>query len=77
MFAKMSPVLLSITPILDQITRKNCDLNKEMKEAILKPRKSLVTFEPNKVIREFQTNVDSFGDLIFVALSHVEHKCPV
>jgi hypothetical protein len=52
---------------MDRITRKNCDLNKEMKEAILKPRNALVTFEPNKVIREFQTNVDSFGDLIFVA----------
>ena len=33
---------------IDRITRKNFDLNKEMKEAILQPRNSLVTFEPNK-----------------------------
>jgi hypothetical protein len=36
-----------------------------MKEAILQPRKLLVTFEPNKIISEFQTNVESFGDLTF------------
>ena len=47
---------------MDRITRKNSDLN-EVKEAILKPRKSLVTFEPNKFLCEFQTNVESFGDL--------------
>jgi hypothetical protein len=34
-----------------------------MKEAILQPRKSLVTFEPNKFLNEFQSNVESFGDL--------------
>jgi hypothetical protein len=48
---------------MGRITRKNCDLNKEMKEAILQPRKSLVTFEPNKFLNEFQSNVESFGDL--------------
>ena len=48
---------------MDRITRKNFDLDKEMKEAILQPRKSLVTFEPNKFLNEFQTNVESFGDL--------------
>ena len=48
---------------MDRITRKNCDLNKEMKEAILQPRKSLVTFEPNRFLNEFQSNVESFGDL--------------
>jgi hypothetical protein len=47
---------------MDRITRKNSDLNK-IKEAILKPRKSLVTFKPNKFLCEFQTNVESFGDL--------------
>jgi hypothetical protein len=47
---------------MDRITRKNSDLN-EIKEAIFKPRKSLVTFEPNKFLCEFQTNVESFGDL--------------
>jgi hypothetical protein len=35
----------------------------EMKEAILQPRNPLVTFEPNTFISEFQTNVESFGDL--------------
>jgi hypothetical protein len=34
-----------------------------MKEAILQPRKSIVTFEPNKFLNEFQANVESFGDL--------------
>jgi hypothetical protein len=34
-----------------------------MKEAILQPRNRLVTFEPNTFISEFQTNVESFGDL--------------
>ena len=48
---------------MDRITRKNFDLNKEMKEAILQPKRSLVTFEPNKFLSEFQTNVDFFGDL--------------
>jgi hypothetical protein len=48
---------------MDRITRKNFDLNKEMKEAILQPRNPLVTFEPNTFISEFQTNVESFGDL--------------
>jgi DNA-binding beta-propeller fold protein YncE len=48
---------------MDRITRKNFDLNKEMKEAILQPRNSLVTFEPNKFLCEFQANVESFGDL--------------
>jgi hypothetical protein len=48
---------------MDRITRKNFDLNKEMKETILQPRKSLVTFEPNKFLNEFQSNVESFGDL--------------
>jgi hypothetical protein len=48
---------------MDRITRKNSDLNKEMKEAILQPKRSLVTFEPNKFLSEFQTNVDFFGDL--------------
>ena len=48
---------------MDRITRKNFDLNKEMKEAILQPKRSLVTFEPNKCLSEFQTNVDFFGDL--------------
>ena len=48
---------------MDRITRKNFDLSKEMKEAILQPRKSLVTFEPNKFLCEFQANVESFGDL--------------
>jgi hypothetical protein len=47
---------------MDRITRKNSDLN-EIKEAILKPRKSLVTFESKKFLCEFQTNVVSFGDL--------------
>jgi transcriptional regulator with PAS, ATPase and Fis domain len=47
---------------MDRITRKNFDLNKEMKEAILQPRNSLVTFEPNKFLCEFQANVESFGD---------------
>jgi hypothetical protein len=41
---------------IDRITRKNFDLDKEMKEAILQPRNPLVTFE-------FQANVESFGDL--------------
>jgi hypothetical protein len=48
---------------MDRINRKNFDLNKEMKEAILQPKRSLVTFEPNKFLSEFQTNVDFFGDL--------------
>jgi hypothetical protein len=48
---------------MDRINRKNFDLNKEMKEAILQPRESLVTFEPNKFLCEFQANVESFGDL--------------
>ena len=48
---------------MDRITRKNSDLNKEMKETILQPKRSLVTFEPNKFLSEFQTNVDFFGDL--------------
>ena len=48
---------------MDRISRKNFDLNKETKEAILQPRKSLVTFEPNKFLNEFQANVESFGDL--------------
>jgi hypothetical protein len=48
---------------MDRITRKNYDLDKEMKEAILQPRKSLVTFETNKFLCEFQANVESFGDL--------------
>jgi hypothetical protein len=48
---------------MDRITRKNFDLNKEMKEAILQPKRSLVTFQPNKFLSEFQTNVDFFGDL--------------
>jgi hypothetical protein len=48
---------------IDRITRNNFDLNKEMKEAILQPRKSLVTFETNKFLNEFQANVESFGDL--------------
>ena len=48
---------------MDRIIQKNFDLNKEMKEAILQPRKSLVTFEPNKFLSEFQANVESFGDL--------------
>ena len=48
---------------MDRITRKNFDLNKEMKEAILQPRNLLVTFEPNKFLCEIQTNVESFGDL--------------
>jgi hypothetical protein len=34
-----------------------------MKEAILQPRKSIATFEPNKFLNEFQANVESFGDL--------------
>jgi hypothetical protein len=34
-----------------------------MKETILQPRNPLVTFEPNKFIRDFQTNVESFGEL--------------
>jgi hypothetical protein len=34
-----------------------------MKEAILQPRNPLVTFEPNTFISEFQTNVESSGDL--------------
>jgi hypothetical protein len=48
---------------IDRITRKNFDLNKEMKEAILQPRNPLVTFETNKFLCEFQANVESFGDL--------------
>ena len=48
---------------IDRITRKNFDLNKEMKEAILQPRDPLVTFETNKFLCEFQANVESFGDL--------------
>jgi hypothetical protein len=48
---------------MDRINRRNFDLNKEMKEAILQPRESLVTFEPNKFLNEFQANVESFGDL--------------
>ena len=48
---------------MDRITRKNFDLNKEMKETILQPRNSLVTFETNKFLCEFQANVESFGDL--------------
>jgi hypothetical protein len=35
---------------MDRITRKNSDLNKEMKEVILQPKRSLVTFEPNKFL---------------------------
>jgi hypothetical protein len=42
---------------------KNFDLDKETKEAILQPRNPLVTFEPNKFLSEFQSNVESFGDL--------------
>jgi hypothetical protein len=34
-----------------------------MKETTLQPRKSLVTFETNKFLCEFQANVESFGDL--------------
>jgi hypothetical protein len=45
---------------VDRITRKNFDLNKEMKEAILQPRNPLVTFETNKFLCEFQANVE-FG----------------
>jgi hypothetical protein len=48
---------------MDRITRKNFDLDKEMKEAILQPRNPLVTFETNKFLCEFQANVESFGDL--------------
>ena len=48
---------------IDRITRKNFDLNKDMKEAILQPRNPLVTFETNKFLCEFQANVESFGDL--------------
>jgi hypothetical protein len=48
---------------MDRITRKNFDLNKKMKEEILQPRESLMTFEPNKFLFEFQANVESFGDL--------------
>jgi len=48
---------------MDRITRKNFDLNKEMKETILQPRKSLVTFEPNKFLNEFQANVESLCHL--------------
>jgi hypothetical protein len=48
---------------MDRITRKNFDLDKETKEAILQPRNPLVTFEPNKFLSEFQSNVESFGDL--------------
>jgi hypothetical protein len=48
---------------IDRITRKNFDLNKEMKEAIVQPRNSLVTFETNKFLCEFQANVEYFGDL--------------
>ena len=48
---------------MDRITRKNFDLNKEMKETILQPRNPLVTFETNKFLCEFQANVESFGDL--------------
>ena len=48
---------------MDRITRKNYDLDKEMKEAILQPRNPLVTFETNKFLCEFQANVVSFGDL--------------
>jgi hypothetical protein len=48
---------------MDRITRKNFDLDKETKEAVLKPRKSLVTFEPNRFLCEFQTNVEYFGNL--------------
>jgi hypothetical protein len=48
---------------MDRITRKNFDLNKEMKEGILQPKESLVTFEPNKFLCEFQANVESFGVL--------------
>jgi hypothetical protein len=48
---------------IDRITRKNFDLNKEMKETILQPRDPLVTFETNKFLCEFQANVKSFGDL--------------
>jgi hypothetical protein len=50
---------------MDRITRKNFDLDKEMKEAILQPRNPLVTFETNKFLCEFQANVESFGDLTF------------
>ena len=48
---------------MDRITRKNFDLNQEMKETILQPRNPLVTFETNKFLCEFQANVESFGDL--------------
>jgi hypothetical protein len=34
-----------------------------MKEGILQPKESLVTFEPNKFLCEFQANVESFGVL--------------
>ena len=50
---------------MERITRKNFDLNKEMKEGILQPKESLVTFEPNKFLCEFQSNVESFGVLKF------------
>ena len=56
---------------MDRITRKNFDLNKEMKEAILQPKRSLVTFEPNKFLSEFQTNVDFFGDLTLDSVNFV------
>jgi hypothetical protein len=48
---------------MERITRKNFDLNKEMKEGILQPKESLVAFEPNKFLCEFQANVESFGVL--------------
>ena len=48
---------------MDRITRKNFDLNKEMKETIFQPRNLLVTFEPNKFLNEFRSNVELFGDL--------------
>jgi tripartite motif-containing protein 56 len=57
---------------MDRITRKNFDLNKEIKEAIFKRRKSLVTFEPNKFLSEFQTNVEYFGDLTLDSFPEVD-----
>ena len=57
---------------MDRITRKNFDLNKEMKEAIFKRRKSLVTFQPNKFLSEFQTNVEYFGDLTLDSFPEVD-----